>query len=204
MKLQGKLAATARKCLMRRQWRCGQQLASCRDIERVAVPVEHRGTGKLRQRAAQPRCGHVHRAPAYFFLRPGIDLCAKGGGHDLRPKANAQQGLARSQPLRHHGPLVKQEGIDVFFAHANGAAQNHGQIRILPQIAGHGAHPGLHIGHVIAGLFQRLLKNAQMLKSHMLHGNTTFHISLTGSTLQPRYPHEQPPASNHFCSVNVD
>ena len=56
----------------------------------------------------------------------------------------------------------------------------------------------------IPGLQRVGFKNAQMLKSHMLHGNTTIHISLTGSTLQPRYPHEQPPASNHFCSVNVD
>ena len=160
---------------MRRDGGRSQQVAAPRQIIGIAVPVQHRCSRKLGQRAAEA-CGRkINLPPAYFLGSTWVHLGIKGTGHELCAKAYAQKGPTRCKPACHKGFLVSKKRIQVILIHANGAAQYNRKVCVLPQFWLHGNHTGLHIADGKPRFFKGLHKHTQIFKSHMLNGNATLH-----------------------------
>ena len=110
VKLKGKLPRPGAECLMRRDGGRSQQVAAPRQVIGITVPVQHRGSRKLGQRAAEA-CGRkINLPPAYFLGSTWVHLGIKGTGHELCAKAYAQKGPTRCKPACHKGFLVSKKG----------------------------------------------------------------------------------------------
>src|SRR5215470_724733 len=116
--------------------RGGQQLGFAREVESVAVPVQHRGArAQLGERGLAAGFGERERAPAQLLALASIDASAERLRHDLRAEAETEHGAAVPQAAFDGGDLSLEERIVPRLVDADRSAQNDQQIRI-DEIAG--------------------------------------------------------------------
>ena len=77
----------------------GQKLRALRQVEGVAVPVQHRLRSKRGDAGARSSVGEADAAPANFLLATGIDASAKRRRDKLRTETDAQGGAPRYQAI---------------------------------------------------------------------------------------------------------
>ena len=167
MELQRQLSEAQSKCLMRRQLAGRQQTRPLRQIERIPVPVQHRGFLQRSQHALSAFRRQRDRPPADFLPRSGIDPGPPGRRHELRAQANAQQRQARVQTRLYKSQLVPQKRIARFVAHAHRSAQNHSQIRLQPGPVVIGAAAAVPVFNGRALFMQYRRKYAEVFKCQM-------------------------------------
>src|SRR5713101_2924547 len=92
MKLQAVDAIAKPKCLVAADCGRGQQFATRREIERLAVPVKgvFRATQSLEERVAAGRIRERDRRPSDLLNRVLVDTGAEGFGDQLRAQADAE------------------------------------------------------------------------------------------------------------------
>ena len=105
MALKGKRGFAPRECLMQAGFRAGQQDGVLRQIEGIAVPVEHEGVlrGEMTHRRRIARGRQQQWRPADFLRAAGIDRSAERAGDELRAEADAERRLVGVEPLLDRG-----------------------------------------------------------------------------------------------------
>src|SRR5690606_25875553 len=66
-------------------------------VERVAMPMQHRDVGEVAQRRGAALGRQVERRPAYFLRSRRVDAGAERSRHELGAEADAERGSARVQ-----------------------------------------------------------------------------------------------------------
>jgi hypothetical protein len=152
------------ECLMRADIGGGQVHRAFRQIEDVAMPVQHR---QSRQRPHHiPACpGQGKRLPSDLLGGPGIDPRTQRPRHQLGTKTDAQHRARRCQAPRDKGDFIRQIRDKAVPHRCRSArpAQPAGRDRKARDI--NHAHVG--IADVIAGIAQRLAEAAQILERQM-------------------------------------
>ena len=132
MELQGQLSRPGPEGLVGRDVRGGQQAGAGRQVEGIAVPVQHGGPAQGGQGRGFPGLRQVQAAPADLLGLAGIDGRAQGLRHELGAQADAQQGTAFGQTAADEFLFPRKEGVGRPVVDAHGAAQDDTQVGIEP------------------------------------------------------------------------
>src|SRR6185369_9875046 len=110
VKLQGVTARPQPERLVRADLRRRQMDRAGRQVERVAVPVQHHlARAQAAQRRLAPDADEVDRRPADLAPVVGIDARAGAGRHQLRAEADAQRRLVALGQAGQKLDLARQE-----------------------------------------------------------------------------------------------
>ena len=164
--------------LIRRDRGFGEPHRAHRQVESIAVPMQHPAFGlaqRIERRFASVR-REPDQAPADLLLARGIDAGAEHRGDKLRAEADADHGLAAGEHRLDHGELGAQERIAVELVDADRTAEHDENVGVLGlrQVVDaslQGAQRDAARGECI---FQR----ARVLEANMSDGDGFFHGSL--------------------------
>src|SRR5579885_205397 len=100
MELERERIGAQRKCLVAAEGRGGEQRRALRQIERIAVPVQHRRVvSKMAQWRFAAFGGQRNRRPSYFLCAGRIDAGAQRPRHQLRAETDPDCRTPRRQPF---------------------------------------------------------------------------------------------------------
>ncbi len=130
MKLQRQQVGTAPERLMRIVGRRCQQLDIVGQVERIAVPMQHRHIDQMAQRRRRARAIYADRCEAQFHMPAGIDRRAQRRRDHLTAQAHAQGRSVGGEPRSELIDLERYPGMDVRFIDAHRPAHHDKQIGI--------------------------------------------------------------------------
>ena len=117
---------------MGRDVRGGQQGGGGRQVEGIAVPVQHGGPAQGCQGRGCAGFRQLQAAPADLLGLARIDRRAQGLCHELGAQADAQQGPSFAQAAADELQFTGKEGIGRPVVDAHGTAQDDAQVGIAP------------------------------------------------------------------------
>lgn len=107
----------------------GQTDGADRQVESIAVPMEHGAFAEMPQRAVSSGIGQSDRGPADFFGAGRIDARTERTGDKLRAEANAENREPQGEPALDQRQLILEEGIGRFLISADWAAKDDERLR---------------------------------------------------------------------------
>ncbi|MNT06782.1 hypothetical protein D3C72_1414630 [compost metagenome] len=169
MELQRERMAAVAERLVRRACGAGEQFGAGRQVEGVAVPVQHLPVRvrQGRERRAQAGFGRRDRPPANL-ARARIDARARRRRDQLRAQAGADHGPPRAEPLADDRDLGLQPRIGLGFIDADRPAQHHQQVRRIGRDQRQVVHAGLEHADLVPAVAHGIGNHAGMLERHML------------------------------------
>jgi hypothetical protein len=170
----------------------GQHLYAFGASERVTVPVEDGDALDMAQRAVLGV--DVDGVKAHLLARAGIDLCAKGRRHHLRPETDAQCGSIRLQPHGKTAHLAPDPRMLILFIDAHRAAHHDQQIGFAQVQRGEGG-----IGHINAVHFISRRLDRGSVSRHALIGDVADDQGFLHRTLTVRAGSPAPRDSARRC-----
>lgn len=169
VELQGKTAGVVVKGLIVVMRVAGEAAGAFRQIERIAMPMQHLGAlaGELGQRGAEAFGRQRDLAPADLFHRPLVNSGAERGGHELCAEADAEHGLATRQAPLDQLDLGRQEAIGGDIADPDRPAEHHDEIGIANRAVGKLVRAGLAVGDIPAAPIEHPGEIAEILEGDM-------------------------------------
>src|SRR5262249_23741294 len=154
--------------LMRRDRGFGEPSGATRQVEGIAVPMEHPELvlGERGERRFAPIGGEAEQAPTDLLLAIRIDTGAEYRGERLPAEANADDWLAAGNRLLDNGELLLEERIAVDLIDADRRAEHDEDVGVL------GRREIIDAGLQIAKL-DAAAGNCVFQRAGILEGNVT-------------------------------
>src|SRR3546814_10672 len=103
-------------------------LSPRRQVERVAMPMQHGRGSELTQRRLRASRAERNWLKADFLGWSGVHPCTQRPRHELRTKTNAQRRAVCRKPLLQKLQLLRQEGVFIILIGPDGTAKNDDEI----------------------------------------------------------------------------
>ncbi len=146
-----------------------------RQIEIVAVPMQHVTAFEVSQRAFLPRRRQLDRTPSNFLRRTGRDPRPERFGHELRAKTYSKRRAQSSKPAGDRGQLACKKGIGVFLVDADRPAQHDEKITVFDLRGLKGIHAGIKVSCFEPALRKDWRQRAQILERHVTKNEAGLH-----------------------------
>ncbi len=153
--------------LVRAERACGEARRPRRDVEGVAVPVQHRGAVEMRKRPCLALGRERDRCPADLLDAHGGDARVEGRCHELGAEADAEHRAPGGKTSLDQRDLAREERIGVGLIGADRPAQDHQQVGRRRVGPGEVLHGGIEIGDVMAAPGEQRAQQAQVLERDM-------------------------------------
>src|SRR3546814_5399200 len=100
-------------------------LSPRRQVERVAMPMQHGRGSELTQRRLRASRAERNWLKADFLGWSGVHPCTQRPRHELRTKTNAQRRAVCRKPLLQKLQLLRQEGVFIILIGLDGRSEEH-------------------------------------------------------------------------------
>src|ERR1700730_16315476 len=193
MELQAENVGTRGKGLVAAHRGRGEMDGAPRQIEGVAVPMQHRRSRQMPQRCGCGGIRQIDRPPADLLDTGRIDSCAERAGDELGAKADTESRPAGAQPGFEKIEFLAEKWIFVVFISADGRAEHDDEIWCHG--IGEIAAANIAITELIAGPRQRLLEGTEILEMNVPYDGRGFHRHCV--SFKPSWPSVYP----HFLGA---
>src|SRR5579883_975594 len=146
-----------------------------RQIEGIAMPVQHRRVAERCQAGGAASLAQKQRRPADLLAAAGIDAGAQGACHHLGTETDAEHGSPRGEAFADRVELVGDEGIDLLFIGADRPAEDDQEIGRRDVRGLEIIDRRLAIGDGPAAALQHRGKAAEILEGDMADGDGLGH-----------------------------
>ena len=163
--------------LVRRARCCGEVFGALRQVERVAMPMQHRHACERRQRRAHSGLAQFHRRPADLLEARLIDARTRRARHELRAKANPQHRAALGKAPRDERDLGAKKGIVALLIDADRPAEHDEKIGRAEFGRGEIVHRGAAIRHLVAARRERCGERIEILERDMAQRDGALHAA---------------------------
>src|ERR1700732_4619560 len=167
MKLHAENVGTRGKGLVAAHRGRGEMDGAPRQIEGVAVPMQHRRSRQMPKRRGCGSIRQIDRPPADLLDTGRIDSCAERAGDELGAKADAESRPAGNYVCFEKIEFLAQKRIFVFLVNTNGRAEHDDETDCTRIERREAAKPNIVIMELIAGPRQRLLEGTEILEMNM-------------------------------------
>src|SRR6266851_2930987 len=176
MALQGKSVAFPGEGLVLVAWRRGEQARAFRQIESVAMPMQHRrAVAEWRQAGSAPDLGELQRRPADLLARAGVDTRTQRARHELAAEADAEHRPAAGETMLDDAQLVHEEGVELLLIGADRPAQHDQEIRRRHLGSGEVVDRSIAIGDRPAATLEQRGEGAEILERDVADGDGAGH-----------------------------
>jgi hypothetical protein len=173
MELQRQQIAPAPERLVRIDMARCQQFDIARQIERIAMPVQHRHAVDMAQRAGL--VVNSDRMKAQFARAAGIDPRTQRGGHHLRPETHPQRRPVGIEPACQPPQLAGDPRMRVLFIDPHRPAHHDHQIGAGEVVAGKIGVAHIDAIDLVSGRLDRITITGNPFMGHVADDQGGFH-----------------------------
>jgi len=152
-----------------------QQFTALRQLEAVAVPMQHRHAGQRCQHRAAARIRQRQRAEADLLEAHGGDGGAEQARDQLRAQTNAEQRPAAGQAPFEQTQFVGKKGIGPLVEGADRPTQCNEKIACRGLLTGQVVRRGVEVAHVESTLAQQRFERAEVFEMDVAQGQGGLH-----------------------------